>query len=83
MFSEYDAAGTTVVRRRHTDYRLDTIFLARRIIGLPAMEILYDGGNVIQAKTQFDENGNFESEEMGFVGLPGGLRTNALHDPSR
>jgi YD repeat-containing protein len=50
---EYQSNATSVLRRSHTDYQYDTIFLNRHIIGLPAGKYLYDGNNVVQAKTLY------------------------------
>ncbi len=50
---EYQSDGVTELRRRHTDYRNDSIFLERRIIGLRGAEYLYEGSTV-RAKTFYD-----------------------------
>src|SRR6185369_464244 len=39
--SEYQADGSTVLRRSHTTYNLTTPYLSRRIIGLPFEKSLY------------------------------------------
>jgi RHS repeat-associated protein len=51
---EYAANGTTVLRRTHTDYRYDSAYLNRRIIGLPALAWVYDGSGTLVRKTWFD-----------------------------
>lgn len=45
---EFDANGSTVLRRTHTDYQLDASYTNLRIIGLPAAHYVCDGA---QAET--------------------------------
>jgi RHS repeat-associated protein len=52
--TEYDANGVTPLRRTHTDYCYDSVYLSHHIIGLPAARYVYDGNNVIQSKTNYD-----------------------------
>ena len=51
---EYEANGTTVLRRTQTDYRFDAAYMNRRIIGLPALRRVYDGGGTLASKIWFD-----------------------------
>jgi YD repeat-containing protein len=52
--NEYEANGTTVARRTHTDYNLDSNnYLSRRIIGLPQAKLLYQGTSTLMAKTTY------------------------------
>ncbi len=51
---EYEANGSTVLRRTHTDYRFDSAYINRRIIGLPSLRSVYDGGGALASKTWFD-----------------------------
>src|SRR4029077_162884 len=39
---EYDPAGTTVLRKTHTDYVTAAAYLNQHIIGLPSAQYLYD-----------------------------------------
>ena len=74
--NEYDATGTTVARRTHTDYNLDTNnYLSRRIIGLPQARFLYQGASTLMAKTTYvyDQAGEY------LQGLPA---TPTQHDGS-
>lgn len=49
---EYQSDATTVYRRSHTDYNIDTPYLNLRIIGLVNGSYLYDGaGNVMSKAT--------------------------------
>ncbi|MFN2452987.1 MAG: hypothetical protein ABR577_02070 [Pyrinomonadaceae bacterium] len=50
---EYAADGTTVLRRSHTDYRWDQPYLARRIIGLPSIKYVYEGGGALASKLEY------------------------------
>jgi YD repeat-containing protein len=65
---EYDANGSTVLRRTHTDYNLNSTYTNLRIVGLPLAKYVCDGaqgetpcsdtsGNSLFAKTtyQYDE----------------------------
>src|SRR6266511_3335551 len=56
--SEYDVNATTVLRRTHTDYNLRAVYTSRRIIGLPSAQFLYDGGDNLFSKVdyQYDLN---------------------------
>jgi YD repeat-containing protein len=68
---EYASDATAVLRRTHTDYNLDSTYLNRWIIGLPATKYLCDGaegavpcsnnsGSSLFAKStfQYDETGS-------------------------
>jgi len=70
---EYD--GTTILRRNHTDYNLDTNYLNQRIIGLPKAKLLYEGPSTLMAKMTYlyDWNGEY------LQGLPA---TPTQHDGS-
>jgi hypothetical protein len=59
---EYEANATTVLRRTHTDYNLSSTYTSRRIIGLPSAQYLYDGGNNLFSKVdyQYDLGGEFQ-----------------------
>jgi YD repeat-containing protein len=50
---EYDADQTTVLRRNHTDYNLDSNYLNKRIIGLPQARLLYQGVSALMSKTTY------------------------------
>jgi YD repeat-containing protein len=50
---EYDSNGTTVLRRRHTDYNLSSTYVDRRIIGLPSMRTLYGGAGALASKVEY------------------------------
>jgi hypothetical protein len=60
QIDEY-ADGTTVARRSHTDYILDSPYLNARIIGLPQAKILYEGTSTVVSKTtyEYDSGGEF------------------------
>ena len=52
--NEYAADATTVLRYSQTDYMNDPTYNARRIIGLPTAQRLYDGSNnALQARTEY------------------------------
>ncbi|HEU4872448.1 MAG TPA: S8 family peptidase, partial [Pyrinomonadaceae bacterium] len=51
---EFEADATTVLRRTQTDYRFDSAYLSRHIIGLPALRRVYDGSGALVSKTSFD-----------------------------
>ncbi|HRH44985.1 MAG TPA: hypothetical protein PKY82_25335, partial [Pyrinomonadaceae bacterium] len=56
----FDADQTTVLKRSTIDYNLDSNYLNRRIIGLPAKSELYDQANVLMAKVTYGyDEGNF------------------------
>jgi len=64
--TEYDANGTTVLRRTHTDYKLNAEYVDRRIIGLPDEQTMYgrdslDGTEKLYSKVKYvyDEGGDF------------------------
>ncbi len=51
---EFDAAGTTVYRRRHTDYVTNSAYLTRHIYGLPLQTLAYTGaGTTLLAKSEY------------------------------
>ncbi len=52
---EYEANATTVARRTHTDYNLDTNYLNvnARLIGLPQAKFLYEGTSTLKAKSTY------------------------------
>ena len=60
--NEYEANGTTLYRRTHTDY-VTTVsaYLNRRMISLPESIKVYDGSNNLMAKTGYwyDWNGEY------------------------
>jgi len=51
---EYAADPNTVLRRTHTDYRYDSAYIDRRIIGLPSLQLLYEGSGALAGKTSYD-----------------------------
>ena len=51
---EYAADAVTVLRRTHTDYRYDSAYMTRRVIGLPSLIFVYDGSGVLAGKTWYD-----------------------------
>ena len=51
---EYAADAVTVLRRTHTDYRYDSAYMNRRIIGLPSLMFVYEGSGALASKTWFD-----------------------------
>ncbi|MCI0557384.1 MAG: ankyrin repeat domain-containing protein, partial [Nitrososphaera sp.] len=59
---EYEANATTVLRRTHTDYNLNSAYTSRRIIGLPSAQYLYNGSNGLFSKVdyQYDLGGEFQ-----------------------
>jgi YD repeat-containing protein len=70
---EYAADASTVLRRTHTDYNLDSAYLNRWLIGLPAAKLVCDGsqgavpctgtsGAALFSKItmQYDETGSVE-----------------------
>jgi YD repeat-containing protein len=59
---EYDVNATTVLRRMHTDYNLSAVYTNRRIIGLPSAQFLYDGGDNLFSKVdyQYDLGGGYQ-----------------------
>jgi YD repeat-containing protein len=52
---------TSVARRSHTDYNLDTPYLNARIIGLPQAKLLYAGTSTLMGRTtyEYDSGGEF------------------------
>lgn len=73
---EYDADATTVLRRTHTDYNLNSAYASRRIIGLPSARMLYDGGNNLASKVWYFY------DESGFVGPDRLLQTPPIQPPA-
>lgn len=58
---EYDPDQTTLLRRTHTDYNLNTTYTSRRIIGLPSAQMLYDGANTLMSRMTYAyDEGNVE-----------------------
>jgi len=51
---EYEADATTVLRRTHTDYNTNSVYLNRHIIGLPSGRYLYNINDTLQSKTLYD-----------------------------
>jgi len=51
---EYQVNAADVYRRSHVDYRYDSIFMTRHIIGLPAASYLFDSNGVTQTKVAYD-----------------------------
>ena len=51
---EYEADAATVLRRTHTDYRSDAVYMNRRMIGLKSLQTVYDGGGTLASKVWFD-----------------------------
>jgi RHS repeat-associated protein len=50
---EYAADGSTLLRRTHTDYTLDSVYTDRRIIGLIFGQYVYDGAGTLKTKETF------------------------------
>ena len=66
---QYNANGTSQMKRTHTEYNLDpNTYLYRRIIGLPAEMTLYDENNSLLAKVtnRYDE-GNFSGANQSIA----------------
>ena len=56
----YDANQTSVLKRSVTEYNLNSVYLNKRIIGLPQKSELYDQGNALMAKVTYAyDEGNF------------------------
>ena len=53
QINEFAADATTVLRYSQTDYMNEPYYNARRIIGLPTEQRLYDGNNVLQSKVGY------------------------------
>jgi YD repeat-containing protein len=51
---EYSANATSVLRRTHMDYRYDSAYLSRRIIGLLDGILVYDGAGALASKVRYD-----------------------------
>jgi YD repeat-containing protein len=49
---EYASDGATVLRRTETSYRSDAAYLDRRIIGLPAMQQIFEGESTLVSKVE-------------------------------
>ncbi|MFL6208705.1 MAG: S8 family serine peptidase [Pyrinomonadaceae bacterium] len=62
---EYDAGGTALLRRTHTDYNLSSTYTDRRIIGLASSSQLYDAAGTLQARTDYayDAGGEFLQQQ--------------------
>jgi YD repeat-containing protein len=50
---EYDKDETTVLRRTNTTYVTDPAYVGRRIIGLPSVVSVFDGGDALVSKTDY------------------------------
>jgi YD repeat-containing protein len=52
---EFAADATTQLRHTHTDYRTDSYYLNRRLIGLPSAKYVYEGANdnVLASKVDY------------------------------
>lgn len=53
VVTEYDADGTTALRRTYSDYNLDAAYVNRRIIGLMFQRAVYDGAWNLVSKVQY------------------------------
>jgi YD repeat-containing protein len=51
---EYSADAATLLRRTHTDYRYDSAYLTRRIIGLVDGVYVYDAAGNLASKVRYD-----------------------------
>jgi YD repeat-containing protein len=73
---QYQADANTVLKRSRVEYITDSVYLSRRIIGLPSLTLLCDGsqgevpcttqsGAAIFAKTtlQYDESGSIQGSD--------------------
>jgi YD repeat-containing protein len=50
---EYDADTTTLLRRTETAYVQDAAYTSRRLLGLPSLQSLYNGGGALMAQTGY------------------------------
>lgn len=62
--TEYAADATTPLRRTHTDYNLDPVYLSRRIVGLPSQRMIYEGNGTLAAKTVYLYDQNWDGAYM-------------------
>lgn len=51
---EYAADAITVLRRTHIDYRYDSAYINRHILGLPSLRWVYDGSGALASKIWYD-----------------------------
>ncbi|HKV35652.1 MAG TPA: S8 family serine peptidase [Pyrinomonadaceae bacterium] len=51
---EYAADGVTLLRRTHTNYNLNSVYIDRRIIGLPSGKYVFDGNDNLYKFDVFD-----------------------------
>jgi YD repeat-containing protein len=58
---EWSGTSSNVLRRSHTEYDLDPVYVSRRVIGLVSSESLYDGqGHVASMVSyEYDQGGEF------------------------
>jgi RHS repeat-associated protein len=64
---EYAGDGETVVRRTHTDYNFDQIYVKRNIIGLVSGRLIYDGQDHLFSKTTYEyDQGRLEEQGGAF-----------------
>ncbi len=66
---EYASNGTTLLRRTHTDYQLNSGYTDRRIIGLVFAQLVYEGAGALKSKTRYhhDWAAPFLEERAGAV----------------
>jgi RHS repeat-associated protein len=50
---EYAADGATPLRRTYMDYKMDAVYLGRRLIGLPFRRAIYDGSWNLSSKIEY------------------------------
>jgi YD repeat-containing protein len=58
VVAEYAGDGTNVIRYTNYDYKTDSVYVDRRIIGLPFRVTTIDGSWNLKAKTEYAYDGN-------------------------
>ncbi|MBA2749347.1 MAG: hypothetical protein H0U45_11555, partial [Tatlockia sp.] len=72
----YDTNQTTVLKRATTDYNWDNAYLARRIIGLPLEQKLYDETDLLMSKVTYA----YDADPDGFTGTEQNISSVIQHD---
>lgn len=62
VVTEYAADAATVIRRTTMDYKNDSVYIDRRIIGLPFRRSVYDGSWNLMAKAEFNYDWDFNGD---------------------
>ena len=94
----YNDTTNALQKKSIINYKDDTAYLSRRLIGLPSQSELYDGSNALMSKVTYgydEENFTFETEQnitpikhdttnygTGFVTGRGNLTSTHAHDVS-